>query len=323
MFSGIGFSWLLNWLFGPENTGIEVLGNLSINFLQFSVPNLGIEAIYVLQQLLTAGFAIAVVGALQATVIARAIADHSGQSIDKNKELAGQGMSNVVGSFFLSFAGSSSFNRSIVHYQAGAKTPLSAVFTTLLLIGFVFLGETIIGTMPIAVMSAVLIMVGWGLINLREFRRIFHLRSEAVIFYLTFFTALMFGLTDAVFFGMAASLFVYLKGITNPNLTSLVEDNGARHVLQIRGHLFFGTLTHLTNHVRKLMRQGNSNAVLVIDLREVTYIDWAAVRLLRRIGQEWRDNGGKFVLRVLENQQEKTLGMANQLGKIGGERQVA
>ena len=323
MFTGIGFSWLLNWGLGSETTGIEVLGNLAIHSFEIAAPNLKVEAAYVLQQLVLSGFAIAIVGALQATVIARAIADRSGQLIDKNKELAGQGMANLVGSFFMSFAGSSSFNRSIVHYQSGAKTPIAAVISALLLIGFVFLGHTIISTMPIAVMSAVLIMVGWRLIDLREFRRIFHLRSEAFIFYLTFTTALMFGLTDAVFLGMFASLFVYLKGVINPNVVLTDEAHGTRHVLQLRGHLFFATLTHLSNHVRKLMQSDNKKTTLVIDLREVTYIDWAAIRLLRQIGQEWRENGGEFVLRVLKNQQEKTLGIYHHISKIGGERQVA
>jgi len=323
MFAGIGVSALLNWLLGSEATGIEVLGNLSISLVQFSVPVLDIEAIYVMQQLLLAGLAIAIVGALQATVIARTIADRSGQLIDKNRELVGQGMANVVGSFFLCFAGSSSFNRSIVHYQSGAKTPMAAVFSSLLLVAFVYLGAPVISIMPIAVMSAVLIMVGWGLINLREFRRIFHLRSEAAIFYLTFIAALMFGLTDALFLSILGSLFVYLKGVITPNVTSRVEGHGTRYVLQLRGHLFFGPLTHLANHVIKLMQEENRKATLVIDLCEVTYIDWAAIRLIRRIGEEWRDNGGKFMLRVLENQHEKTLGMVNQLHKIGGERQVA
>jgi len=323
MFVGISGAWLLEWLFGTETTGIEVLGNLSVNWKFFSVPNTKIEAAFVLQHLILAGFAIAIVGALQASVIARALADRSGQVIDKNKELVGQGMSNLVGSFFLSFAGSTSFNRSIVHYQSGARTPVAAMVSAVLLFGIVYLGQSIISMMPIAVMSAILILVGWRLIDLREFRRIFHLRSEAIIFYLTFFTALMFGLTDAVTLGMAASLFVYLKGVINPNVTAVVDGASAQHVLHLRGHLFFATLTHLSNHVRKLLQSNNGTNTLVIDIREVTYIDWAAIRMLRQIGNEWRKSGGKFVIRVLENQQEKTLGIIHQIGKIGGEQQVA
>jgi len=326
MILGIAASYVLDLLFGNDITRIEVLGNLSVHWLQWlqiSPPNIDIEAAYVLQHLLLSAFAIAVVGALQASVIARAIADRSGQIVDKNKELVGQGMSNVFASFFLAFAGSSSFNRSIVHYQVGAKTPLAAVFSALMLFGFVFLGQSIISMMPIAVMSALLILVGFRLIEVREFRRIFHLKSEAVIFYLTFLSALMFGLTDAVLLGMIASLFVYLKGIINPNITAIENAMGSQHEIHLRGHLFFATLSHLSNHVRQLMKSNIEKKTLVIDLREVTYIDWAAIRLLRQICKEWRESGGKFVVRVLENQQDKTLGIIHHIGKIGGEQRVA
>lgn len=326
MFLGIAFSFILDFLYGSENTRIEVLGNLSVHWLQWlqiSPPNVNIEAAYVLQHLLLSAFAIAVVGALQSSVIATAIADRSGQIIDKNKELVGQGMSNVFASFFLAFAGSSSFNRSIVHYQVGAKTPLAAIFSAFMLFGFVFVGQAIISMMPIAVMSALLILVGCRLIQLREFRRIFHLKSEAVIFYLTFLSALMVGLTDAVVLGMIASLFVYLKGIINPNITAIEVDTKNQHEIHLRGHLFFATLSHLSNHVRQLMTKDVKNKVLIIDLREVAYIDWAAIRMLRQICKEWRENGGMFLVRVLENQEDKTLGYINHIGKIGGEQLVA
>jgi len=323
MFIVIGASYLLDYLLGNEITQIEVLGHLSIERIQFTLPNIKIEAAYILQHLFLAGLAISIVGALQASVIARAIADRSGQLVDKNKELVGQGMANVFASFFMSFAGSSSFNRSVVHYQSGAKTPMAAIVSALLLFIFVYLGQTIISMMPIAVMSAVLILVGCRLIELREFRRIFHLRSEAAIFYLTFISALMVGLTDAVIVGMIASLVVYLRGVINPNITVVIGGEGTQHELHLRGHLFFATLSHVSSHVRKLLQTNDLKKTLIVDLREVTYIDWAAIRLLRQIGNEWRASGGKFVVRVLENQQEKTLGIIHQIGKIGGEQQVA
>jgi len=324
MFGGIGASYVLNFLVGYEVTGVEVLGNLSMQWLQFSPPGLPFEAAYVQQHLILSGLAIAIVGALQSTVIARSIADRSGQLIDKNKELAGQGMSNLVGSFFFCFAGSSSFNRSVVHYQSGAKSPMSALLSAVFLFVFVYFGQEIISIMPIPVMSAVLIMVGLRLIELREFRRIFHLRSEAVIFYLTFISALMFDLSAAVFTGMFVSLFVYLKGVVNPNITVMDNVIDKQHELRLRGHLFFATLSHLSSYINNLRQTNSAYSTLVVDLREVTYIDWAAIRLLRQIGNDWRaQKAGKFIIRVMENQQEKTLGLYHQIEKIGGEKQVA
>ena len=64
----------------------------------------------------------------EAVSIARAIAVRSEQRIDGNQEFIGQGLANIVGSFFSSYASSGSFNRSGLNYEAGAKTPLAAVF---------------------------------------------------------------------------------------------------------------------------------------------------------------------------------------------------
>jgi SulP family sulfate permease len=321
MFGGIVYGALLNWAFGEEATNIERLGHLHVDLLPMAVPQLGFDAMYLLQQLLIGALAIAIVGAMQSTVIARGIADRSGQHIDKNKEIMGQGIANALGSFFSCFAGSSSFNRSVVHFKSGARTPLAAILSAVFLAALIALGAAVFSHMPIPVMSAVLIMVGWGLIDLREFRRIFHLRSEAFIFYLTLLAALLFGLTEAVGLGMLASLFVYLKGVIAPKLNVMVRGEHGQHVIAIRGHLFFGTMSHLSSCFRNVRAEADAAESLIVDLRQLTYVDWAAIRMLRREAQEWRRAGGRFILRLHENQHDLTLGMMEHIGKIGGEVQ--
>jgi len=318
MIAGILFAESLNLLLGEEITAIERLGNINVSFFPFAVPNLGIDAIYVLKQLLIGAFAIAVVGSMQAIVIARSLADRSGQTVDKNKEIMGQGMANTIGSMFFCFAGSSSFNRSVVHYDSGAKTPLAAVFSAIFLAIIVLLSARLISYMPISVMSAVLIMVGWGLINFREFRRIFHLVSEAWIFYITFLSALMFGLTEAIFFGMFSSVFVYLRGVADPQVTAMMDHEGNANTLKLRGHLFFASLSHLFTYLNDINEEDKLKGKLIVDLTEVTYIDWAAIRMLRREASERIAAGGDFVLRILKDQKQQTLGMIEHLGKIGG-----
>lgn len=69
----------------------------------------------------------ALLGLIEAVSISRAVATKSNQNISANQEFIGQGMSNLVGSFFSSYAGSGSFTRSGINYSAGAKTPMSAI----------------------------------------------------------------------------------------------------------------------------------------------------------------------------------------------------
>ena len=75
----------------------------------------------------------------EAVSIARSISIRSGQPINGNQEFVGQGLSNIMGSFFSSFVATGSFNRSGANYDAGARTPLAAILAGVLLVPIVFL----------------------------------------------------------------------------------------------------------------------------------------------------------------------------------------
>ena len=111
-----------------EEDGVEVVGAIPSVFPSFEMPSLNIN---LLGDLAPAAFAIALVGLLEAVSIARAIAIKSGQELDGNQEFIGQGLSNTVGSLFQCYAASGSFTRSVVNFEAGAKTPLAAVMAAL------------------------------------------------------------------------------------------------------------------------------------------------------------------------------------------------
>jgi hypothetical protein len=64
----------------------------------------------------------------EAVSIGRSLAARGGYRIDGNQEFIGQGLSNIAGSFFSGYVATGSFNRSGVNYEAGARTPLAAVF---------------------------------------------------------------------------------------------------------------------------------------------------------------------------------------------------
>jgi SulP family sulfate permease len=116
---------LLAFVLGGEAVGLKLLGEVPGRLPSLSVPDLSFESLTVLAQ---SAFAIALLGLIEAVAIARSIATKTHQQIDGNQEFIGQGLSNIVGSFFSCFAGSGSFTRSGLNYEAGAKTPMAAVF---------------------------------------------------------------------------------------------------------------------------------------------------------------------------------------------------
>ena len=78
-------------------------------------------------------------GSVRLLGFARAVAVRSQQLIDNSQEFVGQGLSNILGSFFSAYATSGSFTRTGLNFESGAKTPLAAVFSAVILTGIVLL----------------------------------------------------------------------------------------------------------------------------------------------------------------------------------------
>ncbi|MEA1053929.1 SulP family inorganic anion transporter, partial [Lamprobacter modestohalophilus] len=104
----------------------------------------------------------------EAVSIARALAARGGYRIDGNQEFIGQGLSNIAGSFFSGYVATGSFNRSGVNFEAGARTPLAAIFAALLLMVIVLLVAPLASYLPTAAMAAILFLVAWGLVDRKE-----------------------------------------------------------------------------------------------------------------------------------------------------------
>ena len=131
--------------------------------------------------------AVAHIGLTEAIAIARSVALRSGQKIDSNQEVVGQGLSNLVGSFLSGYPLSGSFTRCGLNYDAGAKTPLAAVFASVFLMIILALIARWITYLSMAAMAGVLFLVAWGLIDRKEIAAIFRgPRHEQVVLLVTF-----------------------------------------------------------------------------------------------------------------------------------------
>src|SRR5512145_712746 len=199
----------LDRLFGPGVAEIRTVGALPGTLPPLSHPVLSAGTV---RQLGGNALAITMLALTEAVSIARAIAVRSEQRIDGNQEFIGQGLSNIAGSFFSSYASSGSFNRSGLNYEAGARTPLAAAFAALFLTAVLLLVAPLAAYLPVAAMAGVLFLVAWGLIDFRHIRGIIRAsRSETVILAATFLSTLLLDLEFAIYVGVILSLALYLR----------------------------------------------------------------------------------------------------------------
>ena len=114
-----------------------------------------------------AGIAVAltIVSLGQTIAIAKVLAARSGQPLDVNRECLGQGLSNLVGPFFSCFVSSGSLNRSLPNLEAGARTPLAAVFAALFVLVLALAAAPLIAWVALAAIAGLLLWVAITLVD--------------------------------------------------------------------------------------------------------------------------------------------------------------
>ncbi|MCY7316378.1 MAG: STAS domain-containing protein [Rubrivivax sp.] len=209
---------VLRW--APAGTvSLRLIGTLPQAWPPFAVPALQWADV---PRLATIALALTLVALGQSVAIAKALSQRSGQVLDVNRECLGQGLANIGGAFFSCFASCGSLNRSLPHWQAGARTPLAGVMAALLLLLLVVVAAPLLAWVPVAAISGLLLLVAWALVDRAAWRELALLdRREAAVAAGTALATLLLPRQVAVLAGVAASLVVYLHRTAHPALRSM------------------------------------------------------------------------------------------------------
>lgn len=321
---------LIDFLFGSSTAQLDKLGTMSLSTLPLSAPDFSPESFNeAAETLIPAAFLVAFLGLMQSAVIARSMAVKSGQHVDINQEVIGQGLSNMVGSFLSCFASCSSFNRSASNLDAGARTPLSAIISVVALAILVVFAAPLIGLMPNSVMAGILILVGLSLIKLDDIVKLIGVKGEArIIFILTIMTTLIGGLDKAVLLGIVLSIIAYLKSVSKPEFELLFNEEQKQYlpegisegtVVQISGSLFFGSLHSVEQSLTDIGLQNNRQDTLVLSCEHILHIDDAGADMLVREARKRKQAGGDLFVWLRNNNHDKVLQQAGLPEVIGAD----
>lgn len=184
---------------------IKTVDALPGAFPPLSRPDLSLAT---LQTLLVPSIAMTLLALAEAVSIAQALAIRRKEKLDGNQEFFGQGLANVIGSFFSAYPASGSFNRSGVNVAAGAVTPFSAIMASVFLVAILVFVAPLARFLPLAAVAAILFLVAWNLVDKREIAHLLHDKFERVTLLATFFATLLMPLEWSILLGVAVSLVV-------------------------------------------------------------------------------------------------------------------
>ncbi len=318
-------------LLGGVSNGIETVGEIPSNLPPFRMPELNLTNI---RNLSGGAITVALLGLIEAVAIARSIALTSHQRIDANQEFKGQGLSNIMASFFSSYMGSGSFTRSGVNKQAGAKTPMSAIFAAFFLMIVLLVFSNYAAYLPKPAMGGIILLVGYNLIDFHHIKQVVKSSSrEIIVLSTTLFGTLFFELETALFSGIALSLFFYLEKTARPNIAELGTSKNHRFIniirdsdikvcpqlkiVRIDGSIYFGALEVVSDYFNHLYEKGEVKHVLIV-AKGINFIDLAGATWLSHEAFKWQKRGGGIYfggLKIVSQQILKKGGFRDQIGE--------
>lgn len=286
--------------------GGAVVGVVPKGLPSLSVPKIDLK---VMLHLLPFAAIISLLGFMEAISIAKAMAAKTGQRLDPNQELIGQGLANILGGIGKSYPVSGSFSRSAVNLQSGAVSGLSSVFTSLAVVIALLFFTPLLYHLPQAVLAAVIMMAVIGLVNASGFIHSWRVQwYDGVISIVSFMCTLIFAphLDKGIIVGVGLSLMVFLYKSMRPTVTSLSlhEDNALRCSLAFRlkqcayvdvvrfdAPLFFANSSYLEDQITERMMKKKKLKHIIIVANGMSDIDASGEEVLSLIVDRVRSAG--------------------------------
>lgn len=309
---GMVVAGLLTFALGLQSAGI-----LTLDALPQRPPMVRLPPIFdfqLLGRMWSGALAVAAIGLIEAASIGRSLATRSGQFINSSQEFVGQGLANIAAGVFGGFPGSGSFTRSVVNYDAGARTALAAIVSSLfLVVALLVLAPTAV-FLPRVALAAVLMVTAYTMVDRASIRRILaSAPGDAAILIATFIATLFLPLQFAVLAGVTVSFVRYIAQTSTPSVLEVIPDEAFAHfvheetptvcpqlgVITVSGSLYFGSAQHVEARIRAHKEAHPEQQYLLLRMHHVNHADITGIRMLESIVRLYRSDGGDvYMMRV-------------------------
>jgi MFS superfamily sulfate permease-like transporter len=312
--------------------GGEVVGNIPRGLPSFSLPGMDY---HIILHLLPFAAIISLLGFMEAISVAKAMAAKTGQRLDPNRELIGQGLANICGAVAKSYPISGSFSRSAVNLQSGAVSGLSSVFTSLTVVVVLLVLTPLFYHLPQSVLAAIIMMAVVGLINIKGFIHAWQAQwYDGAISIITFICTLAFAphLDRGILIGAGLSILVFLYKSMRPKVVDLSLDvdrtlhdavaSGLQEcryidVVRFDGPLFFANASYLEDQIRNRRRSKKELKHIIISAGSINDIDSSGEEALSLTVDRVRSAGIDISLSGVNRSVMKVLRRTHLIVKIG------
>jgi SulP family sulfate permease len=295
----------LTWAFQWQLQGVKIVGVVPQGLPPLTLP---VWDMALWKALAVPALLISVVGFVESVSVGQTLAAKRRQRIAPDQELVALGASNVSAAFTGGFPVTGGFARSVVNFDAGAKTPAAGIFTALgITLASLFLTPALY-FLPQATLAATIVVAVLSLVDFRIFKRTWsYSKADFVAVLATLLVTLAFGVELGLLTGVGVSLALYLYRTSRPHIAEVGLVPGTEHFRNIMRHevgtqptvlglrvdesLYFANSRALEDHVNDCVASHPELAHVVLQCSAINSIDASALESLEAIDSRLRASG--------------------------------
>jgi SulP family sulfate permease len=299
---------LLAWSLSLEAQGLKVVGPVPGGLPPLALPPFDAAGLSALGPLASAALLISLVGFVESVSVGQSLAAKRRERIEPDAELRALGASNLAAGFSGGFPVTGGFSRSVVNFDAGARTPAAGVFTAIGLLVAALLLTPALHHLPQATLAATIVVAVLSLVDLGAFGRTWrYARDDFAALVLTFSLTLLMGVEAGLMAGVGASLLFHLWRTSRPHIATVGQVPGTAHYRNVLRHevitqptilslrvdesLYFANARFLEDHVAAQVAAHPAIEHVVLQCAAVNAIDSSALESLEAITHRLADAG--------------------------------
>ncbi|WP_334155069.1 SulP family inorganic anion transporter [Tepidimonas sp.] len=217
--------------------GVRVVGTVPAGLPTFTWPGLGDAGWAGLEPLLLPAFLLAIVGFVESVSVGQSLAARRRERIDPDAELRALGAGNLAAAVSGGFPVTGGFARSVVNFEAGARTPAAGLYTAVGLAGVAAFLTPALHHLPQAALAATIMVAVLTLVDLPAFARIWrYSHSDFAAMALTAALTLTVGVEVGLGAGVLASFALLLYRNSRPHIAVVGRIPGTEHFRNVERH---------------------------------------------------------------------------------------
>ena len=293
-------SIIVVYAFSLDQHGLKTVGIIPTGLPSFHFPTWNFDLV---QKLLPSAFIIAMISFVESLAIAQATALQKRDDLNSNQELIALGLANIAAGINMGFAVSGSLSRTVVNSDAGAKTPMSGVMSSLLMIAVSLYFTSFFQNLPLTILAATIFVSIWKLVSFLPFFETWkYSKADGLAMWATFLGVTCIDISTGLVIGIILTFILLLWRISRPHIAVIGLVEGTQHFRNVSRYDVLTTetiasfridenLNFLNAHVLKgyIITELSHNPQIqhvVINCSSISNIDLSAVEMLEELNGE-------------------------------------